>query len=432
MSKLSFDVPDPQGLPDVVRTASDSLAQKQLPTTDNLAYVLNALKIELKYNVMTHTPVLVHPLFDDSELSQTKARLTVRDMLHRMRIAPPANLDEMISSFAREDPFHPMMQWIDTVPWDGVDRFKQLVDSVDTESPMWPIYLRRWLVQIAEAVFGWQEGVPRSLPNTLVFAGKQGVGKGRWFRSLVPEEFIITDAELHLGSSMGKDHQMQVLRYPIVELGEIDATFRKADVSALKAFLSRTTDEIREPYARRAIAHMRSSVFAGTVNDFEFLNDATGSRRYWPVYVEGDIRWDHGIDLQQLWAQVAAAWEAGEEWFLTKGEEEGRIADSVQFQLTSRESDLIETLFYDHGGEWDNYYVGNKTDIAMLIGLASPNRQTLASIAQYQHERYGKHRKLNGKQRAWCVPGGLRAHTVPGLVKVTETQAKQYLKWNHK
>jgi putative DNA primase/helicase len=239
----------------------------------------------------------------------------------------------------------------------------------------------------------------------------------------------MADAELHLSSSQGKDHQVQALRYPIVELGEIDSTFRKADVSALKAFLSRQMDEIREPYARAATKHLRGTCFFGTVNDVEFLNDGTGTRRYWPVYITGPINWDHGIDLQQLWAQATSWWEKGDDWFLDDDQDKQRVAASEAFTMTSPIIDILSAHVHDHKEKWGEYVVANKTEILRLCGIAHPNMVQVADAARWLAANFGKHRKLKGKQRCWAVPGGDHRHLSPTVIGITDVEAKKYVKW---
>lgn len=430
MTHPTFTIPDPFALPDAVVTAKGTLAQTQLTTTDNLAHVLNELGITLRYNMMERRLVFVHPAFDNTPLSQDKARLLVIDMLTRLRIKNVALIDEMLLVLSRDDRFHPMADWIPD-EWDGVDRFEALLASVPTQSPMWRTYLRKWLIEVCEAVLGWESGVPRSLPNVLCFVGDQGIGKGRWLRSLAPPEFVMADAELHLGSNQGKDHQIQALRHPIVELGEIDSTFRKADVSALKAFLSRQTDEIREPYARTASRHLRCTVFFGTVNDVEFLNDGTGTRRYWPVQVDGPIQWDHGLDMAQLWAQAATWWENPEEdWFLSAEEDAARVADSEGHTMTPPVVDLVAGHLRDYGDNWEDYVLANKTELLQLCGVAHPTMAQVADVTRWMTQNRGKPRKLKGKQRCWPVPAGPRYISVGKYQRISVNYAKQACRWD--
>jgi len=91
-------------------------------------------------------------------------------------------------------------------------------------------------------------------------------------------------------------------------------------VSRIKAFMSRTNDRFRPPYGRRPIDQPRQCVFAGTVNDNEYLRDATGGRRWWPVACsEIDIA---GLaDFRdQLWAEAYHRYLAGEPWWLDTDE----------------------------------------------------------------------------------------------------------------
>jgi putative DNA primase/helicase len=71
---------------------------------------------------------------------------------------------------------------------------------------------------------------------------------------------------------------MSAVSHWVVELGELDSTFKKSDVSVLKAFITRRQDKLRRPYARRDSVFPRRTVFAGTVNDYQFLHDNTGNR----------------------------------------------------------------------------------------------------------------------------------------------------------
>lgn len=60
------------------------------------------------------------------------------------------------------------------------------------------------------------------------------------------------------------------------------ATTRRADVEALKGFLSREVFTVRAPYGRYEIVKPGPASFSGTVNNaFGVFSDSTGSRRYW-------------------------------------------------------------------------------------------------------------------------------------------------------
>jgi putative DNA primase/helicase len=105
----------------------------------------------------------------------------------------------------------------------------------------------------------------------------------------------------------------------LVELGEVDATFRKADIAHLKAFLTKDTDVLRLAYARKTSEFARRTVFFASVNQEDYLNDPTGNRRFWTIECQS-IKHSHGLPMQQIWAEFYELWKRGESYFLTQDE----------------------------------------------------------------------------------------------------------------
>src|SRR5690606_18813858 len=132
-----------------------------------------------------------------------------------------------------------------------------------------------------------------------------------------------------------KDSIKAVISAWCCELGELDGTFRKSDVAALKAFLSQERDEIRLPYAPTASVFRRRTVFVGTVNDATFLADTTGNRRFWPLTVTRvDVGWDDE-EVDQLWAEAWGRYLTGEKWWPTPQEEELLAANAERYRSKS-------------------------------------------------------------------------------------------------
>ena len=86
-------------------------------------------------------------------------------------------------------------------------------------------------------------------------------------------------------------------------MGEIESTFKKSDIDQLKAFVTARTDELRLPYDRAFTTYQRRTAFYASVNAREFLTDTSGNRRFWVLAVK-DINVNHGVDMQQMWAEV--------------------------------------------------------------------------------------------------------------------------------
>jgi predicted P-loop ATPase len=165
----------------------------------------------------------------------------------------------------------------------------------------------------------------------LILEGPQGIRKSTALKVLASEPWF-TDELAELGS---KDAAQQMRGIWIIEMAELDA-IGQADVSRIKAFLSRTTDRYRPPYERYVVTVPRQCVFAGTVNPDTYLRDETGNRRFWPLRC-GDIDLD-GLrrDRDQLWAEAVARYRAGAPWWI---EDRALVAEASAAQEARYQGD---------------------------------------------------------------------------------------------
>ena len=151
--------------------------------------------------------------------------------------------------------------------------------------------VRKWLIQTVAFAFADIES-PVSTEGVLVLQGNQGNGKTSFFRKLAGNPLWFTEGAVI--DMRNKDSLITAIGSWICELGEIDSTLRK-EQSALKAFITRTVDKIRLPYAPADSDMPRTTSMCGTVNPEQFLKDSTGNRRYWTVHVDN-------IDKRRLFA----------------------------------------------------------------------------------------------------------------------------------
>lgn len=207
---------------------------------------------------------------------------------------------DVVNDRARADPFHPVRDYLDGLRWDGTPRLDGWLSHY-AQAPDTP-YTRAVgrLVLIAAVRRARSPGC--KFDEMLVLESKQGSEKSSALRVLAVRDEWFGD-DLPLGGD-GKRQIEAIAGKWIVECAELTG-IRRAEVADLKSFLSRQIDEARLAYERLTSTHPRQCVIVGSTNDQEYLRDATGNRRFWPVPVG---RFDvHAlrVDRDQLWAEAA-------------------------------------------------------------------------------------------------------------------------------
>ena len=169
----------------------------------------------------------------------------------------------------------------------------------------------------------WRSYRPGTKHDTMVvLVGPQGIGKSTAFAWLFPpttRSLWFSDA-LSLTSS--EKVRVEALQGRVlVEASEMMGSTR-ADLSRLKAFLSRADDgATRRAYRRNPEPHPRRVVIVGSTNQPDCLpNDPSGNRRFVPIALTtGNV--DHVrsyLDEHrgQLWAEALYRYRAGEAAYL--------------------------------------------------------------------------------------------------------------------
>jgi hypothetical protein len=328
------------------------------------------------------------------------------DIFHAAGLRNKKELRDNMARIADSLYWHPMRDWVLSKPWDGQDRFEAIAATLPTPTPdLLRAYLRRWLLQTIEATCGWTVRRESQKGLVLVLVGDQRIGKSRWLMSLAPG-FGRMGKNLNLNGSNARDSKHESLQAAITELGELDATFRKTDISALKAFITEDTDEYRLPYAPDWMTRPRCTSFCGSVNGDQFLNDPTGSGRFLTIKVEGRPEVSHGIDTQQLWAQIFTWWEAGEQWWLTEAEEDVQIESNDEFQsvdgITEQIGEQIERR-KDHAAFPVECGL-TQSNVARLMGLRIEQAGLVARVGEGLRKHMGDHknmRKRGGGPKVW-------------------------------
>jgi len=153
--------------------------------------------------------------------------------------------------------------------------------------------------------------------TVLVLVGGQGKLKSTSFSALAAPWF--TDQQVLIDK---RDSWEMCHRHWVIELGEL-SSLAKSELEEVKAFVSKRDDTFRSAYARKSRTLPRQFILVGTTNHVEFLRDATGNRRFWPVSIKDkriDVVW-LGQHREQIIAQAAHEVAGGAAWWLDAGEE---------------------------------------------------------------------------------------------------------------
>ena len=206
-----------------------------------------------------------------------------------------------------------------------------------------------------------------------ILQGPQNIGKttlSRWIGLAHIDEELYTD----IGSG-GKSHQFggmdtaKMCRGKMIgEIGEMKI-MKKGDVETIKSFISKKKYDIDIKFKEFTRGIPVTISFIGTSNDFEFLADNTGNRRWYPVYLSDiDKNWiSKNIDfIEKLHVHYAKLVEKipTNKWFtsLTPSDELNAFLDELRDQAIIRtpgESVITKVISKAYQDEIDQRNTGS-------------------------------------------------------------------------
>lgn len=287
---------------------------------------------------------------------------------------------------------------------DGVSRLETLfVDYLGAEDTP---YIRETTKKIfVAAVARAITEKPIKFDNMIILTGPQGIGKSTILNKMAGDWF--TDNIIDFSS---KDTLLILQNCLIAEVAELQS-FKKADVNTLKMFLGQQTDKFRAPYERREEEHPRHCVFFGTTNDREFLRDATGNRRYWPIEC-GVIKPKKNVftelldyEKEQIWAEAVKLFRNGEKLYLSNEiEEEARKQQKSRLEEDPWESVIVEYLNMMIHNDWYEKGLDASGELILRdrVSVSEILKECL-DIPIRQQDRQSRNRVLNilYKQDNW-------------------------------
>ncbi len=184
--------------------------------------------------------------------------------------------------------------------WDGVNHIANLCSYVPTDDDaFFEKHLKKWLIRAVKTAL--EENFFNKHCIVLVQEQQHG-GKSTFCRYLNPPKLKRYIAE---NISSDKDGLIQLGRNLIINLDEIDK-LSNYQINAYKSMFSKTSINIRQPYAKTNSIQIRCCSFIGSTNVINFLQDKTGNVRWICIELTDKINFDYSkdIDINKVWSQA--------------------------------------------------------------------------------------------------------------------------------
>lgn len=264
----------------------------------------------IEFNEFTHEVTLDKEPINDGLLDDFRVRF---DTKYQVKFSDNDILS-VLNVMAREQSYHPIKDFIESKKWDSVPRVEKLfIDYLGADDNQYiRDTTRKWLAGAVARIY--EPGIKFEIIPIL--QGTQGIGKSTIAAKLGGDYF--TDSLQGLGKTKD-DYQLLASNW-IVELGEL-ASMNSTETETIKGFTSATEDKLRLPYGRMTQIFKRTVAFIGTTNNFEYLTDMTGNRRFFPIPLDdtktkADVFELNTETIQQIWAEAYIYYVAGEKLYL--------------------------------------------------------------------------------------------------------------------
>lgn len=297
-----------------------------LPTIDNCIKIYSndrKLKEKIAYNVFTgrHTILGAVP-WDDRTEEREWVDADDAGLRHYTEsiygIKSKAAVQDAWTLVSKSNGYNPVLDYLQSLQWDRVPRVETLFTKYlgADDNTYTRAVTRKSLVAAVARIF--VPGIKYDSVVTLV--GPQGCGKSFIIHRIAKNWFSDT-----LTTVQGKEAYEQLQGKWIIEIAEL-AALRRNEIEAVKHFTAKSEDSYRAAYDRHTEVRKRQCIFFGTTNQYEFLRDQTGNRRFWPIdthpeRAEKNVFSDlNDYEVDQLWAEAVQMYKNGEKIFMDTDE----------------------------------------------------------------------------------------------------------------
>lgn len=322
-----------------------------------------------------------------------------------------------IIGLAITNQFDPVAEYLLALPpWDGIDRFEELLDALNCKEPL-PVYVSYLRKMMISAVARACDPGCKVDTMLLLHAEKGGEKKSTFFRVLSGRDEFFTDEVMDVSN---KDSLMVLNRYWILEWTEMEALKRGKSREAIKGFLSRAVDSYREPFAHQPVDRPRRSIFVGSTNVKEILEDDGGNRRFWPIADVGHIDLLNVRAMrEQLWAQAVAAYvnyrivreDETRWWGLTATEQANLgwwLSAEEEIQHEERQEDFVTAPI---GTELIHRWIASRAEVTIseIVTMGPEEIRTARFQNRAGQMEVAKILKAAGWEKSRTMEGGKRS-----------------------
>ncbi|WOD63880.1 primase C-terminal domain-containing protein [Niallia taxi] len=371
---------------------------KNIVCLQNTQVILNMLNVTVYYDVIKKRSFMESENKNFSGYIMDYHAIRIMDFAINQGYKINKNLlIDHLMTLARNNSINKITHFLEQAKnkWDGISRMEDVFNTLHcrTDRKLALAYFKKWCIQ-AVRLAGNTDG-KMNQEFVLVLQGEQGNGKTSWFKSLFPiNEYFKEGLELN---PENKDIVLECISHFLVELGELDATM-KHEQARIKAFITKSMDEVRKPFERLSEIAPRQTVLCATVNEETFLKDKTGNRRYAVIKTGDKIdRLDH-IDLEQFWGEVSSLAANGETHHLNDEEKEQQKNENNDYE-TLNEAEIRVELNFDWEADkklWRNLSAAKICDVLGLPAKSKNVAQALKKRGCVYHDKK--------RPREWTVP----------------------------
>ena len=279
-------------------------SKEKLHQGDLVELLVDNCRSRLSYNLLT-----LEPEFDRHtiQLDFVESFSTYLS-LYGYNIGKDAAHDSLMVA-ARQNTYHPVNSYLEKIEYlssvEPIDIETVASDYLGTDSNLYNQMLKMTLIAAVARVKN--RGI--KFDNCCILVGKQGTGKSTFWRYLASDAFFADTWQ-----PKSQDLAMMLQRCWIFEIAELDRISPNSEKAAtLKALLSSPIDTFRRPYGRSIGAYPRPSIMVSSCNRTDFLNDPTGSRRYWVINLKEKLINNKKVlnDRDRIWKAALLAYKEG-------------------------------------------------------------------------------------------------------------------------